>query len=276
MNISAIGVFDSGIGGLTCVKEINRLMPNEDVIYFGDTARIPYGTRSRETVLRYARQDMAFIKKFDVKIIISACGTVSSVSLNEKNFAGEDCLYTGVVIPAAGAAAAATRNKRIGVIGTQATVKSNAYAKVLKTINQDIKVFGQSCPMFVPLVENGYVERGNKVSTIIAEQYLKQIKNEGVDVLILGCTHYPLLTDIIADFMGNDVTLISSGKEAANTAHAILTKSNLLTSNEKRGTNRYFVSDGVESFSENAALFLGENAEDCTPELINIDEFLAE
>jgi glutamate racemase len=254
---SPIGVFDSGLGGLTCVKELNALMPFEDIIYFGDTARIPYGTRSRETVMRYAAQDIEFIKKHNVKMIIAACGTVSSVALSERNLAGDNMLFTGVVIPAAQAACAATRNKKVGVIGTQATIKTGAYGKAMRAICQDINVIGKACPMFVPLVENGYVKRGNPVAVALAEEYLKPIRDEGVDTLILGCTHYPILSDIIADVMGEGVTLISSGREAANTAYAMLTSADLLTNRTEKGKNTFFVSDSAAGFSESAKAFLG-------------------
>jgi glutamate racemase len=258
---SPIGVFDSGLGGLTCVKELNALMPSEDIIYFGDTARIPYGTRSRETVMRYAAQDIDFIKSHNVKMIIAACGTVSSVAIDKRNLAGDDMLFTGVVVPAAQAAAAATRNKRIGVIGTQATIKTGAYGKALRAIYQDITVIGKACPMFVPLVENGYVNRGNAVATALAEEYLAPVRDEGVDTLILGCTHYPILSDIIADIMGDGVTLISSGREAANAAYAMLTRADLLTERDRRGKNTFFVSDSAAGFSEQAKAFLGEKSD---------------
>jgi glutamate racemase len=170
-------------------------------------------------------------------------------------------LFTGVVIPAAQAAAAATRNKRIGVIGTQATIKTGAYGKALRAIHQDVTVIGKACPMFVPLVENGYVKRGNPVATTLAEEYLGPIRDEGVDTLILGCTHYPILSDIIADVMGEGVTLISSGREAANAAYAMLTKANLLTASETKGKNTFFVSDSAAGFSEQAKAFLGSEAD---------------
>jgi glutamate racemase len=273
---AAIGVFDSGIGGLTCVAELIKLMPNEHIIYFGDTARIPYGTRSKETVLRYAAEDIAFVKRFGVKIIIAACGTVSSVALPQKNIAGEDTLFTGAVIPAAQAAAAATRNKRIGVIGTAATIKSGAYAKVLHGMMSDIKVFGNACPLFVPLIENGYTDRDNTVTKIIAAEYLKPLKDEGIDTLILGCTHYPIIEQIIADYMGADVRIISSGKEAANAAYTMLTRADLLTSEEGTGKTDFYVSDDVGQFNRNAHAFLGfepNNIQSSTT-LVNTDDLL--
>lgn len=257
MNNAAIGVFDSGMGGLTCVKELNRLMPNENVIYFGDTARIPYGTRSKETILKYAEQDIAFIKKHNVKMIIAACGTVSSVVGINKKTAG-DIPFTGVLLPTVQAACSKTKNKKIGVIGTAATIKSGSYGKAIRTIRSDISIIGNSCPLFVPLVENGFTNRNNAVAKLVAEQYLAPIKKEGVDTLILGCTHYPILRDVIADYMGEDVTLISSGSEAANYACAFLTGKDMLTESTQKGVNTYYSSDSAEMFEENAHAFLGE------------------
>lgn len=256
MNNNAIGVFDSGLGGLTCLKELNKLIPNENVIYFGDTARLPYGTRSRETILEYAAQDIAFIKNKGVKLIIAACGTVSSVLGSGKTSDG-DVPFTGVLLPAAQAACGITRNGKVGVIGTEATIKSGAYGKAVRSIRPEISVIGNSCPMFVPLVENGYTDRDNPVTKLVVEQYLAPIKREGVDTLILGCTHYPIIRDTIADYMGDSVKIISSGEEAAKFAYNMLTAKDMLASREEIGTNTYYTSDSVELFEENARAFLG-------------------
>lgn len=256
MNNSAIGVFDSGMGGLTCVKELSKIMPCENIIYFGDTARIPYGTRSKETILKYAEQDIAFMKKHDVKMIIAACGTVSSVLGMNKNAAG-DIPFTGVLLPTVQAACAKTKNGKIGVIGTAATIRSGAYGKAIRTIRSDISITGIACPMFVPLVENGFTGRDNPVAKLVAEQYLAPIKKEGVDTLILGCTHYPILQDVIADYMGKDVELISSGSEAAKYACAFLTGKDMLTERTEKGTVSFYSSDSVDMFRENAQAFLG-------------------
>ncbi|MGN0587505.1 MAG: glutamate racemase [Oscillospiraceae bacterium] len=257
MNNSAIGVFDSGIGGLTCVKELNRLMPNENIVYFGDTARIPYGTRSKETILKYAEQDIALIKKHDVKMIIAACGTVSSVFGVSKKLAG-DIPFTGVLLPTVQTACSKTRNGKIGVIGTAATIKSGAYGKAIRTIRSDVTVIGNPCPLFVPLVENGFTSRDNPVTKLVVEQYLAPVKKEGVDTLILGCTHYPMLTEAIRDYMGEGVELISSGSAAANYACAFLTGRDMLTDREERGRNEFYCSDSTALFTENARAFLGE------------------
>lgn len=257
MNNSAIGVFDSGMGGLTCLKELHSLMPNENIIYFGDTARLPYGTRSRETILKYAAQDIAFMKKHDVKMIIAACGTVSSVVGMDKKDA-DGIPFTGVLLPTVQAACAKTRNGKIGVIGTAATIKSGSYAKAIRTIKPSLTVVGAACPLFVPLVENGFFGKDNKVARLVAEQYLEPLKKEGVDTLILGCTHYPILQDVIADYMGENVELISSGSEAAKFACAYLTRQDMLTERKTGGEVLFYSSDSTEMFKENAESFLGE------------------
>ena len=255
MDNRPIGIFDSGIGGLTCVREMIRLLPAEDIVYFGDTARIPYGTRSRETVRIYAEQDIEFIKNHGVKIIIAACGTVSSIVGSIKDVDGIP--FTGVVIPAAQAACAATRCGRIGVIGTSATIRSAAYGKAIRSIRQDAAVFGNSCPLFVPLAENGINSPDDIVVKSMVERYLSPIKKEGVDTLILGCTHYPMLYDAIAEFMGKDTVLISSGAEAAGYARNILAANNMLAERDRNGTAEFFCSDSVAMFEENAKVFLG-------------------
>lgn len=252
----AIGVFDSGLGGLTCAAELMKLMPNENIIYFGDTARVPYGTRSKETILEYARQDVNFIKSHDVKMIIAACGTVSSAVGGIKSFGGS-VPFTGVVVPAVQAACAATRNGRIGVIGTAATIRSGAYGRAIRSIKPDASVIGNACPLFVPFVENGLTDRNDIVVKTMTERYLKPIKNEGVDTLILGCTHYPIISDAIADYMGEEVKLISSGAEAAKYTMNILTAKNLLSSRSEQGHVTYFTSDSRELFESNAHAFIG-------------------
>lgn len=271
MNNNAIGVFDSGLGGLTCLKELNKLIPNENVIYFGDTARLPYGSRSRETILKYAAQDIAFVKSKGVKLIIAACGTVSSVLGVGKTSDG-DVPFTGVVLPAAQAACGITRNGKIGVIGTETTIRSGIYGKAIRSIRPDISVIGNSCPMFVPLVENGYTDRDNPVTKLIAEQYLAPIKREGVDTLILGCTHYPIIRDTIADYMGDSVKIISSGEEAAKFAYNMLTAKDMLASREETGTNTYYTSDSVALFEENATAFLGSGKINGDVHKVAIDE----
>lgn len=257
MKNDAIGVFDSGMGGLTTVKELNTLLPHENIIYFGDTARIPYGSRSPETVLRYAREDVAFLRQHAVKMIIAACGTVSSV-VGEQPFV-TDMPFTGVVLPAAETACQRTRNGRIGIIGTPATVRSGSYEKAIQRMRPGTAVTAQACPLFVHLVENGYTDFHNPVTRLVAEEYLEPVRKKGVDTLILGCTHYPVIRDIIADLMGSDVELISAGAEAAKYARKCLAERGLLTERETAGENTYYVSDSTDMFIENAGNFLQQD-----------------
>ena len=250
MDNRAIGVFDSGVGGLTAVRRLHEIMPNEDIIYFGDTGRVPYGTRSPETILKYARQDVRFLRKFDIKAIVIACNTVSAVAL-ETVAAETDVPIIGVVWPACAKALSATRTGRIGVIGTQATVRSGVYARMLTAARPGLSVHMQACPLFVPLAENGRVHRGDIVPETLARECLAPIQAAGVDTLILACTHYPLLSEVIADVMGPDVTLIDSGAAAAESVRGML-----IPAGDRAGDTRYFVSDDPEGFNRLAPGFL--------------------
>lgn len=257
MNNKPIGVFDSGLGGLTAVKELQKVLPNENIIYFGDTGRVPYGDKSHQTILKYALQDIEFLKSLDVKMILAACGTVSSI-LDESNV-NIDIPFTGVVTPTAAAAANATRNNRIGIIGTTATIKSGSYKRELLKINPNLQIVEQDCPLFVPLVENGFIEKDNKASLIIAEKYLSVLREKKIDTLILGCTHYPIISDIISKVVGAEVKLIDSGKEAAIFAANALSFSESLSNRQTQGCCTFYVSDTVSSFSKTASLFLQQN-----------------
>lgn len=255
-NSSAIGVFDSGLGGLTAVKELMSFLPNENIVYFGDTGRVPYGNRSKETITRYAVQDARFLQSKDIKMLIAACGTVSSVAGDLGN---EFHLpYTGVVRPTAYAAVNATKNGKIGVIGTTATINSCSYKKAVQEVNSRLRVYQQDCPLFVPLVENGFIDRSDVVVKTVVERYLKTLIDEGVDTLILGCTHYPLLKAVIADVVGEDVALIDSGKETARYAAKLIKENNLCNPQTEKGYYEFYVSDHIEGFSKMANLFLGD------------------
>ncbi|MEG0803950.1 MAG: glutamate racemase [Pygmaiobacter sp.] len=258
MDRRPIGVFDSGLGGLTAVKELSALLPGEDIVYFGDTARIPYGSRSRETILKYAQQDIAFLLSQDVKLILAACGTVSSTYPAELA-ATLPVPYFGVVGAAAAAAATASRSGRIGIIGTKATVKSGSYAAIIRELRPSAQLFANACPLFVPVIEGGYIDRDNLITTTLAREYLAPLKQEAVDVLILGCTHYPIISDILADIMGEGVTLINSGLESARAVKAALTEQQLLCDAQSGGALRFYVSDAPDSFSEIGSLFLGNS-----------------
>lgn len=258
MDRRAIGVFDSGIGGITAVQELRSRMPHENIVYFGDTSRVPYGTRSREVIQRYAAQDIRFLLSQDVKMIIAACGTVSSNPPAEL-IRQLPVDYTGVLLPAAQAACAATKSRRIGVIATAASIRSGAYGKAIRGILHGPVIFGKACPLFVPLVENGYIDRENPVTRMVAEEYLAPLKQERIDTLILGCTHYPLIREIVADIMGPQVALINPSAEAAQYVQALLTNKGMLNDSTEEGSCRYFVSDEPSSFAETAQIFLGRD-----------------
>jgi len=249
----AIGVFDSGVGGLTVVKELIRQLPRENIVYFGDTARVPYGIKSRETVIRFSIENILFLLKRDVKFICVACNTVSSFALPEiKNHFRVPLV--GVITPGAREAVYATRNKRVGVIGTKGTIKSRAYENEIKHFDPKVKVTAVSCPLFVPFVEEGWLSGG--VVKTVAQQYLKPLKDAGVDTVILGCTHYPLLKGVIKEVMGDNVILIDSAKQVAIEVNKILSNEGLLNKKGK-GRHEFFVSDNPEWFSSLAQRFLG-------------------
>ena len=270
MDNRPIGVFDSGLGGLTAVRELMRLLPGEDIIYFGDTARVPYGGRSPETILKFARQDMNFLCSFDLKAVVIACGTVSTTSLATLKEEYEIPII-GVVQPTADRAAQTTKNKKIGLIATKASINSGAYEKMIHSANPKAEVFGKACPLFVPLVENGRFRVGDPVIEIVAQEYLEELKGKNVDTLVLGCTHYPLLCDVIGKIMGPDVSLISAGREAAVALKQLLEKTDAL-SDSQSGDVSYFVSDSVSGFEETAGLFLGSDLKGMVQQ-INIEKY---
>lgn len=250
MDNRPIGVFDSGVGGLTAVRRLHEILPHEDIIYFGDTGRVPYGTRSAETILKYTRQDVQFLRAFDIKAIVVACNTVSATALDM--VAEEtDVPMIGVVAPACDAARKATVTGRIGVIGTQATVRSGVYKRMLSAADPKLSVFMQACPLLVPLAENGRVHIGDVVAETLVREYLSPIKAQNIDTLILACTHYPLLREVIAAEMGEHVRLIDSGAAAAECVRGILTPAQA-----RQGRTRYFVSDDPEGFNALAPGFL--------------------
>ncbi|MDL2219161.1 glutamate racemase [Ruminococcaceae bacterium OttesenSCG-928-O06] len=271
MREKPIGVFDSGLGGLTAVRQLRALLPGEDIVYFGDTGRVPYGSRGRDIITAYAAQDIAFLLSCGVKTILAACGTVSSTFPQSR----ADALpvsYTGVVAPAAAAAAAATKNGRVGILGTQATIASGSYQAALAGIAPGIATVAAACPLFVPLVENGHFAKGDTMAALAAEEYLAPVRAAGVDTLILGCTHYPLLADTIAAYMGPDVALIDSGYTAAFALRDKLAAGGLLHPRATGGTCRYFVSDDEVRFDHLAHVFLGKAAEG-EVRRINIEEY---
>lgn len=255
MENKPIGIFDSGLGGLTVLRAVHALMPEENLIYFGDSGRAPYGTKSKETIVKYTFQDINFLLKQDVKMIVIACNTASACSLEQVR-ASCPVPIVEVVGPGARAAAKATREGRIGVIGTPATIGSGVYEKAIREILPDCFCYSIPCPLFVPLVEEGWWN--NEVAELVAEKYLAPMKEQKVDSLVLGCTHYPLLTDVIQRVMGNQVVLINSAFEVAKEVKAALEKNGIAGSAENRGSIRYYTSDSVDKFAALGELFLAE------------------
>jgi len=253
-----IGVFDSGIGGLTVLKEIVKEMPSEDTIYLGDTARVPYGIRSPETVTRYSLDNTRFLFSKDIKFLVVACNTASSVSLDRiKSVVPIPVI--GVIEPGANAAVKATNNKKIGIIGTEATVRSDSYTRLIKAIDSDIEVSGLPCPLFVPLVEEGWTD--GEIAALIAEKYLEEIKSRDIDTLILGCTHYPLLKTIIAKVMGEGVRLIDSAVEVAKEVKTILDNSGLSRTEKQNPRREFYVTDSPLRFRKVGERFLDNKIE---------------
>jgi glutamate racemase len=249
-----IGVFDSGIGGLTVVKRLASTLPNENIIYFGDTARVPYGSKSNSTVIEYSIQNTKFLLQKNIKALVVACNTASSIAIPDlkKIF---DIPIIGMIKPGSRMALRKTQNKKIGVIGTRATISNLAYSKEIKKMNNKAEVFEKPCPLFVPLAEEGWIK--HKATYEIAEEYLKELREDGIDTLVLGCTHYPILSEIIQKVIGSKVTLIDSGVASSELIKLELEKFDLLSDSGTTGGQEYYVSDIPAKFKEVAELFLG-------------------
>ncbi|MBF0559606.1 MAG: glutamate racemase [Nitrospirae bacterium] len=247
-----IGIFDSGIGGLTVLKELGSLLPQENIIYLGDTARVPYGIRSPETVLRYSFECTEFLMKQEIKLLVVACNTVSAISLQDISRM-ISIPVIGVIEPGARAAVHATKNKKVGIIGTEATIKSSAYSKAINAMAADVEVYGLACPLFVPLVEEGWTE--GVIARMIVERYLTGIKSTGADTLVLGCTHYPLLKELIQEVSGS-VSLVDSAIETALAVKHLLVDKGLETEAEIAGARKFFVTDTPEKFISVGERFL--------------------
>ena len=248
MNSNApIGVFDSGVGGLTVVKEIMSALPGESIVYYGDTARVPYGSKSAETITAYSRQIAKFLVTQGVKAIVVACNTASALAL-ETIKAEFDVPFVGVVKPGAKMAAQATKNKRIGIIATEGTISSGIYENFLKATSPEVEVFGKACPLFVPLAEEGWLD--DTVTKQVAERYLTGLKEKQVDALVLGCTHYPLLRGVIGEVMGEAVTLVNPAYETAKELKYVLEDNHILrdAGAEASPVHKFYVSDGAEKF----------------------------
>ena len=266
----AIGVFDSGIGGLTVVREIMRNIPDERIIYFGDTARLPYGNKSRETIIRFSRQILHFLQTRDVKALVIACNTASALAL-ETIQKEVDIPIIGVVKTGAKVACKTTRNNRIGVIATKATISSGLYTDFIHQIRPEAEVIGKACPLFVPLVEEGW--RKDPVTREVAARYLEELKDKDIDTLILGCTHYPLLRSLIGDIMGDQVTLVNPAYETALQLKELLQEHGIASDTKPQGENPYefYVSDAAESFRDFANAILPIDID--RAKKINIEEY---
>ncbi len=251
-----IGIFDSGIGGLTVFKEMRRDLPSEDLVYFGDTAHVPYGTKSKETITKFSIENTHFLQSFGVKMVVVACNTASSLSLEslQRKFS---IPIIGVIEPGAREAIRRTKSGRIGVIGTKGTINSNAYENWLRKLDPSVKVYSSACPLFVPFVEEGWIE--GDIVTKVAKTYLSPLKNFKIDTLILGCTHYPLLAPVIQKIVGPKVRLVNSAKETAKEAKRLLIKMGESASRVKNPELQFYVSDEPEQFRALGERFLGKH-----------------
>lgn len=255
-----VGVFDSGVGGLTVAREIMRNLPSEKIVYFGDTARVPYGSKSKETVIRYSRQIIRFLQEQQVKAIVVACNTASAFALDAVRDE-LDIPIIGVIESGARVAAAETKNKRVGIIGTVGTVGSGIHEAYLKELDPEITVFGKACPLFVPLVEEGWLH--DPVTVEVASRYLKELQEKEVDTLILGCTHYPLLRSTIGEIMGESVRLVNPAYETALELGKLLKENDLLSTGteQEEFPYRFYVSDLADKFKDFANSILPYDVE---------------
>lgn len=265
-----IGVFDSGVGGLTVVREIIRHLPQEKIVYFGDTARVPYGSKSQNTIIRFSEQIIRFLRTKEVKAIVIACNTASALALEtvRDEF---DVPIIGVVVPGARAAVEETQNGHIGVVGTDATVRSKVYTRVIQSMNPQLKVVEKACPLFVPLVEEGFKE--HVVTEQIIAHYLESMKESDIDTMILGCTHYPLLRSRIIEYMGDKIHIVNPAYETAMDLKALLAKENMANDSVQTEGSQYsfFVSDAAEKFQKFANTVMPFAVP--TTNVVNIEEY---
>lgn len=266
----AIGVFDSGLGGLTVAKKIMELMPDESMVYFGDTGRVPYGTKGVDTIRKYARQDEKFLLGQNVKMIVAACGTVSSVAADT----GKDLPvpFIEVISHASKAAVSASANKKIGVIATPATIKSHMHKNLILSLCQKAQVTEKAAPMLVSLAEEGWYGAQNEIARLTLKEYLKDMKSAGVDTLILGCTHFPVFKDLIREFLP-DVNLIDMGEAVARHIKDILVSTNSQNPGEKPVKHSFFVSDRPVTFEKTVKIFLGDYAENIKIDLVDVENY---
>lgn len=248
-----IGVFDSGVGGLTVVREIMRNLPGERIVYFGDTARVPYGSKSKETVLRYSRQIVRFLEKQKVKAIVAACNTASALALDtiEKE---TELPVLGVVKPGASVAVQTTRNRRVGVIATESTIHSHLYRTLIQAEDPEITIFGKACPLFVPLVEQGWTK--DPITVEVARRYLGELLDKDIDTLIMGCTHYPLLRSLLREVVGEKVTLVNPAYETAQALKRMLSETGIENDGPRGEMYQFYTSDASEKFDDFAGSIL--------------------
>ncbi|OQY09205.1 MAG: glutamate racemase [Fusobacteriia bacterium 4572_132] len=266
MEKRGIGVFDSGLGGLTVVKEIMKLLPNEKIIYFGDTARVPYGSKSELVIKKYSLEITKFLKTKDIKILVVACNTATAMAI-KKIREVVDIPVVGVIEPGSRRAVKTSENGNIGIIGTSGTINSNSYKKAIKKINQNINVLQKACPLFVPLIEEGMLN--DFITEEIIKRYLMEFK-EKIDTLVLGCTHYPLIKKAIKKVLGNEIILIDSAEETAIEVREILYSKRLLR-NDKSEKSEFYVSDAPQKFTEIGEIFLGKELGEV--KLIDIEKY---
>ena len=265
-----VGVFDSGVSGLTVAREISRQLPEENIVYFGDTARVPYGSKSQNTIIRFSEQIIRFLKTKQVKAIVIACNTASALALDavRDEF---DIPIMGVVIPGARAAVEATKNRHVGVVGTDATVQSGMYTKVIREMAPDITVIEKACPLFVPLVEEGFKE--HVVTQEIIEYYLESMKHTDIDAMILGCTHYPLIRSKIREYMGDRIQIVNPAYETAMDLKKMLEERGMANDGRTEQHSRYsfYVSDAAEKFRRFANTVMPFDVP--TTNVVNIEEY---
>lgn len=256
MDKRPIGVFDSGLGGLTAVAELKRLLPHEDIVYFGDTARVPYGTRSRDTIEKFVKQDIEFLLSKDVKIILAACCTASTVLTPEMR-AEYPVPIMGAIEATAKTAVQNTQNGRVTILGTSATVKSGAFERAIQAQNPNVETIGVACPLFVPLIENGYADK-KPIAEWIVKDHLQRALKFGADTVVLGCTHYPLISELISEVLGG-VTTVNSGAESAKQLAKYIREHDMENARDHRGACSFYVSDSCEQFRRHAGMFLQDD-----------------
>lgn len=267
-NTAPVGVFDSGVGGLTVAREIMRQLPDENVVYFGDTARVPYGSKSKENIIRFSRQIIRFLQTKGVKAIVIACNTASALALEEVQ-KETDIPVIGVVIPGARAAVQETRNGKIGVVGTEGTIQSQMYTRVIQGMNPKAEVIGKPCPLFVPLVEEGFAK--HKIAEEVIDIYLAELKHTDIDTMILGCTHYPLLRSRIIEYFGEKVHIVNPAYETAMDLKKLLKEQEMVNDSGRKGTYEFYVSDAAEKFTRFANSILSYDV--AATKLVNIEEY---